>query len=118
MLILAMRIVGLVILGIVSTQPMRAQAQAPAAPVLEVVSVKPAPSSENAGSFSGNRITMTATTVASAVRFAYNLRRYQVLGGPSWINEDSYEIVAKAEGNGPLTVNQFRQLLRTVLAER
>ncbi len=116
-LVLVIRIAGLVTLGILGTPPMRAQAQAPA-PVLEVASVKPVLPSENAASFDGNRITMTATTLASAVRFAYDLRRYQVLGGPSWINEDSYEIAAKAEGNVPLTVGQFRQLLQTVLTER
>ena len=70
MLVLAIRIAGLVMLGILGTPPMRAQAQAPAAPVLEVASVKPVPASENAASFGGNRISMTATTLASAVRFA------------------------------------------------
>lgn len=117
-ILIAFANLGLVIFGVLSSPQMRAQAQAAAAPVLEEASVKPAPTSENQGSFAGNRITMSATTLASAVRFAYNLRRYQVLGGPSWINEDSYEIVAKGEENRPLTVDQFRQLLQTVLAER
>lgn len=117
-IILVMRVAGLVILGILSAAVMHAQSQVPAAPVLEAASVKPVQASENASSFAGNRITMPATTLASAVRFAYGLRQYQVLGGPGWINEDSYEIVAKAEGNGPLTVDQFRQLVQTVLADR
>ena len=52
-LVLVRRIAGLVMLGILGTPPMRAQAQAPAAPVLEVASVKPVPASENAASFAG-----------------------------------------------------------------
>jgi uncharacterized protein (TIGR03435 family) len=69
-------------------------------------------------SFAGNRIIFSALSVASVIRFAYNLRVYQVSGGPSWINEDSYDIVAKAEGSSPLTVDQFRQLVQAVLANR
>jgi uncharacterized protein (TIGR03435 family) len=113
----------IVALGLVN-----AQAQVTVAPVLEAASIKLAPPSEldsikaaggmPGASFAGNRIIFSALNVASVIRFAYNLRVYQVSGGPSWINEDSYDIVAKAEGSSPLTVDQFRQLVQAVLADR
>jgi len=49
---------------------------------------------------------------------AYDVRNYQLLGSPDWVNDDPYDIAAKAEGDSALTVDQVRQLLQALLADR
>ena len=98
-------------------------------PILEVASVRLAPPSEidsmkqsgqiPRAAFPGNKITVTAMSLVGMVRVAYDVRVYQVSpGGPSWINDDAYDIEAKAEGDVTLTLDGFRQLLQKVLADR
>jgi uncharacterized protein (TIGR03435 family) len=50
------------------------------------------------------------------IRFAYNLDDAQISGGPSWIDSDRYDIVAKGDGN-PGT-DQLREMLQKLLADR
>ncbi len=109
---------------------LRAQTVGTAAtPILEVASVRLAPPSEidsmkqsgriPSAAFPGNKITVSAMSLVGMVRIAYDVRVYQVSpGGPSWINDDAYDVEAKAEGDSSLTLDGFRQLLQTVLADR
>jgi uncharacterized protein (TIGR03435 family) len=99
--------------------------QPPAAPKLEVASVKLLSEAEllrskpdSGGAISGNRISVSAMTVAALVRTAYNVRVYQIFGGPSWMNNGRYDVAAKAEGDGILTPDQARQLFQLVPADR
>lgn len=50
------------------------------------------------------------------IQLAYNVREFQVLGGPSWTKSDRYEVVAKANGNA--TFEQMRPMLQALLADR
>jgi uncharacterized protein (TIGR03435 family) len=51
----------------------------------------------------------------TAVRWAYHVLEYQVTG-PAWIQEERYDIVAKA--GTPVEEYELRHMLRTLLAER
>ena len=46
--------------------------------------------------------------------YAYNVRDYQVSGGPGWANSETYDIVAKADGNAipPLAKLMLQALLK------
>jgi uncharacterized protein (TIGR03435 family) len=83
----------------------RAQTPPLQAPQFEVVSIKPnaqpsfSPSNMN---IAGNRYTATGTTVRRLIMEAYNLRDWQVTGGPSWINKDRWDIEAVADDGVPL----------------
>jgi uncharacterized protein (TIGR03435 family) len=46
---------------------------------------------------------------------AYHLTRYQLSGGPGWLDSDLFVLEAKAEAANE---NQLRQMLQTLLAER
>jgi uncharacterized protein (TIGR03435 family) len=46
----------------------------------------------------------------------YHLKRYQVLGGPSWIGSDRWDIDAKSDG--PATWAQRTAMVGTLLADR
>ena len=97
-----------------------------AAPSFEVASITPCkpgtpePAMEHTGmtqfTFPGGRFKADATTLKVLLEWAYRLQPAQHAGGPSWIETDRYDVVAKAEG--PATDEQMRQMMQTLLAER
>ena len=106
--------------------------QSAAHPKFEVASVKPHVFARNQFAFgtasrespiriSGNRVTMQGL-VAGLVLAAYKLRTFQVSGAPEWRDETGrnqlYDIEAKAPGDGVPSMNEVRQMLQTLLAER
>jgi hypothetical protein len=69
----------------------------------EVASVKPNKSGI-AGKVSiqtqpGGRFTAENVTVRQMIRFAYQLQDSQLSGAPKWLDDDRFDIVAKAEGD-------------------
>jgi uncharacterized protein (TIGR03435 family) len=96
----------------------------------EVASVKPVEEPRGViGGFSssGPRVRYAAYPTIQLIREAYNLKDYDVTfargvepppptGGP--YEYALYDIDAKAEGDRPLTRDEFRPMLRTLLAER
>src|ERR1035438_4442182 len=98
-------------------------AQAP--PAFEVASVRVHSFSSNdrgGPPIAGNRFTV-AGNLNQLIMYAYDLKSYQLAGGPGWVTHpstetDYYEIAAKGEGAEVLTQLQARQLLQTLLADR
>jgi uncharacterized protein (TIGR03435 family) len=96
------------------------------APAFEVASVTPCkpgtpePPGEHMGmvqfTYPGGRFRASATTLKFLMEWAYNLQPSQHSGGPSWIESERYDIVAKAEGNA--TDAQQKLMVQTLLAER
>jgi uncharacterized protein (TIGR03435 family) len=107
--------------GPVSFTPQQTETKASQA--FEVASFKPDLSSLAGGEgsaresivVSGNRLTMSNVTLRTCINWAYRLRAYQ-LTGPSWIDSDRYDIVAK--GAGQVSEDQLRLMLRRLLADR
>ena len=100
-------------------------------PQFEVASIKPNKSGENRvmlGIQPGGRFTATNVTLRMLIRNAYQLQEFQITGGPSWIADDRFDIVAKAESgdgigdpfraepNGQPSRGQL--MIRALLAER
>jgi uncharacterized protein (TIGR03435 family) len=54
--------------------------------------------------------------LAHIIRTAYGLRDFQLSGGPRWIHEDYFQILAKAPGKA--TEAEMRVMLQSLLAER
>jgi uncharacterized protein (TIGR03435 family) len=50
------------------------------------------------------------------IRQAYDLREYQVSGGPNWLDRVRYDIEAKARG--PVTRGQLMRMLRSLLEDK
>lgn len=61
------------------------------------------------------RLTMSNVTLNTATRWAYKLGPYEI-SGPEWISSDRYDILATA--GGPVSEDQLRAMLQTLLAER
>lgn len=64
-----------------------------------------------AGGFSAGNL-----TVNMLIQSAYNLKPWQILGGPGWVSTDGYNIEAKTEGNP--SFQQKLEMLRPMLADR
>lgn len=69
-------------------------------------------------SFSGNRVTGRGMSLRTLIRAAYNLETFQVTGGPSWANTDSFDIAAKSRSEEPLTRENVRPMLQVLLTDR
>jgi uncharacterized protein (TIGR03435 family) len=67
---------------------------------------------------SGTRVTVSAMSVSNLVRYAYDLKSYQVSGGPNWTTSDRWDIGAKGEGDSALTRDQVRKMIQALLADR
>ena len=93
----------------------------------EVASVKVNTSGERGGGIRrlpGGRVTVTNMAPRVLITFAYQLQQYQLAGGPSWLDTDKVDIVAKMEGNpewtglGSGTPDPMQLAMRTLLADR
>ena len=59
---------------------------------------------------------MTGVTLKLLMRNAFRIQDFQIIGGPSWIESDRWDIQTKAEENAsPAQVNE---MLQTLLADR
>jgi uncharacterized protein (TIGR03435 family) len=69
---------------------------------------------------SGNRIAMQMIGLKGLIMAAYNVKEYQVSGGPAWASgpQNLYDIAAKSNGDGEPGVAQVRLMLQSLLAER
>lgn len=111
-------------LGYAPASPALSQANGPAPPHFEVASLKPGepiPGDKiniNLGALSHGTLTLTNTSLADCLRYAYALTNNDQLSGPDWIKAKNirFDIVAKAPADTPL--DQIRLMLRTLLTER
>src|ERR1700722_10268134 len=101
-----------------------ASPQSPARPQFDVASLKPGqpiPGDKiyiNLGSFSHGTLTLTNTSLADCLKYAFNLTNNDQLAGPDWIKSKlvRFDIVAKAPPDTPL--DQIRLMLQSLLTER
>jgi uncharacterized protein (TIGR03435 family) len=93
-------------------------------PQFELATVKPTPPNWRGGRYtrmtSPKRFVATNFTLRVLIAAAYQLNPRAVLGGPSWIDSERYDIVAIVPGEQPETPGVFRQMamLQHLLTER
>jgi uncharacterized protein (TIGR03435 family) len=74
----------------------------------------------------GNTLTAEHVSLNELVAFAYNLRDVQLSGGPGWADRSQaklsdaelYQVIAKAVGDSPPSMDQFRRMLQSLLTDR
>ena len=62
-------------------------------------------------------LTMDAAALRQMIGLAYGIQRVRVLGGPSWLDSDLYDVVAKGE-KSDASPDEIRAMLQTLLADR
>ncbi|HLW98616.1 MAG TPA: TIGR03435 family protein [Candidatus Acidoferrales bacterium] len=125
-------VAGAVVLGLLGAARAGAQATqagSAALPSFEVVSIKPDRSDDGRMMFQNTpgKFTMTNTTIKFVIEFAYNIKDFQLSGGPSWISSDHYDINAKIEDSVSAALEklppdqrqeQVRLMFQSMLADR
>lgn len=113
------RTAALVLLSAIgSTSGMDAQAP-DTHPTFEVAAVKREVDIVSGMTFAarpGGTLTVINNELTNVIDNAYGIRRYQVIGGPDWINSDRYNIQAKASGDVPR--DELMLMLRSLLEDR
>ena len=116
----AFTVVGLlaVVIGIAFSQDA-------ARPAFDIADVHPSPRSEwvkdlnhnlQGGFLVGDRYELHRATLLDMIRIAYNVDADKIYGGPSWIDYDRFEVVAKTKpGTRPANLNA---MLQALLADR
>jgi len=104
-------------------------AQSPATrPEFEVASIRPSTTcgTRSADGPSPGRLTMSCVSLRHLIRIAYgafvdgpnlNPRMMDVEGGPSWLDSDQFDIVAKAADNAPVD-RMIGPMLQSLLEDR
>jgi len=108
-----------IVLLSIARVPIEAQNGTAAEPQFEVASVKPsAPGSRGSTIYNPTRerFAIASITTKSLIAYAYDVRDFQVSGGPSWIVSEEYDIVAKPEGEA--SNERVLAMARGLLAER
>jgi uncharacterized protein (TIGR03435 family) len=93
---------------------------ADADPSFEVVTIKPSrrePLDKGFG-MRGRRFTVNNEGFIELVTLAYRLHLRQIAGAPSWAENDKYDIEGTADGEGVPSLDQYRIMLRKMLADR
>lgn len=97
-----------------------AAAPAWAQPKFEVASIKPsapgATPQDARFNMRGDRLDITAATVGDILDWLNGFQLFRVVGGPTWMRTDRYDIVAKADQ--PIAQPELKSAVMALLAER
>ena len=95
------------------------------APTFEVASVKQNTSNDGPQFLRllpGNRMSVTNMPVRALITLSFQLQQFQLVGGPSWITSDHFDITAKMEGEPkPIVAGELPPMIvavRSLLADR
>ena len=125
-----LRVTGIAICGVLAAfaQSVQQVAAVPAAkesPAFEAASVRPTDPNRvgSTFNFAPGELQIGGGTLRKILETAYNLRTFQILGGPTWLDADRYDISAR--NDAALNVlpkkqrnAEMRRGLQTVLADR
>ena len=94
---------------------------AQAKPQFEVATIKPSNPQQPGWGINVNRsgmFTTRNTNLSDLIKFAYSVHPKQIVGAPSWLDSDKFDISAKPDTPGLPSVDQMRAMLQKLLAER
>jgi uncharacterized protein (TIGR03435 family) len=95
------------------------QTAAQTEPRFEVASIKPSPPPAGGTTVynpTRERFAADNITTRTLIALAWDVRVFQVSGGPGWLDSQRYDVVAKPDGEPE--DKRIRQMVRTFLAER
>ncbi len=96
--------------------PMAADAD----PAFEVATIKPSdPTKDNFDyNLTGRPFIAHGISATELIKIAYNMRGRQVIGGPSWMGQSTYDVTGVPDTPGKPSEDQTRVMVRKLLAER
>jgi uncharacterized protein (TIGR03435 family) len=98
------------------TRPMAADAD----PAFDVVTIKPSnPDARGGGTpMQGANVSTLNMTLTNLLTLVYDLHGQQIIGAPAWSTTQRYDIAGKADVEGQPNADQFKTMLRKLLADR
>ena len=88
-------------------------------PVFEVATIKPSQSTGVSLKLSpGGLFESSGTTLSALIKLAYDLHASQIIGGPSWLETERYDVTGKPDQPGRPTLTQLKSMIRKLLADR
>jgi len=95
------------------------QMAADADPVFEVATIKPSQNVSVSLKLSPSGLFESGgTTLAALIKFAYDLHPSQIVGGPSWLQTEKYDVTGKPDKPGRPGIEQLKAMIRKLLADR
>jgi uncharacterized protein (TIGR03435 family) len=97
-------------------KPMAADAPA----VFEVATIKPSLPDRpgKVMTIKGRQVITINTTLNDLIVFAYGIHAKQIIGGPSWMESDKYDVTGQPEGQGMPNERQLRGMLQQLIDDR
>jgi uncharacterized protein (TIGR03435 family) len=111
--------VGAVAIGLAFPVASRAQRQVSGLPAFDTASVQShdLEKFKNAGMhIEPGRVTGTNVTLKTIIQEAYDVKSYQISGGPLWVDSERFDLEGKAESAA--SDAQLKPMLQTLLASR
>lgn len=98
----------------------RPRMAANADPAFEVATIKPSDPNQPGKLFTmqGTEVKTINTTVIDLLTFAYDLHPKQIVGGPSWLESDKYDVTGKPDVPGQPNSTQMKTLFQKLVADR
>jgi uncharacterized protein (TIGR03435 family) len=102
--------------GPAALPPMAADAD----PSYEVATIKPANADEQHPVFDlrAHRFNATGTSAKELIKTVWNIRGRQVIGGPPWLEDRKFDIVAEPDTPGRPSEEQSRAMIHKLLTDR
>ena len=101
--------------------PSPPKAMAPDAPTtFDVATIKPSRPGVPGRLFTvrGREVLTINTSLADLITQAYEVHTRQVVGGPSWMTSDKYDVTGRPVAEGTPNLTQLRALIRSLLEDR
>lgn len=86
----------------------------------EAATVKPAAPDGHGETrrYPGGRFTATSITLKALIQRAWDVKDFQITGGPGWINSELFDVIAKAATTGTISGPELNQMIQAMLRER
>jgi uncharacterized protein (TIGR03435 family) len=104
---------------IAAVSPVLAQSGDQPSPAFEAASIRPNTSNDVRSRVSGGRggmVTATNVTLRTLIRQSYGILSSQIVGAPAWIDNDRFDLTARAEGE--ISEARLMPMMRGMLADR
>jgi uncharacterized protein (TIGR03435 family) len=89
-------------------------------PSFDVANIKPSPDGPRNKGIGpvGRRLDGMNVSVVDMLTFSYEIHRNQIIGGPPWAESQLFDFVAQPGGQGPVSGEEWRAMLRNLLVDR